>query len=364
MQTEPDNQSFYSFDKLELSALEAINEAQRLAFAPVVFHALVLLRDRGILEFLKINHHTGATIEEVSKNCNISEYGARVLLESGLGSRVCILKDGKYYLTKVGYYINSDEMTRVNMNYSLDVCYKAMIHLGKAIDHEYAAGLVELGPWRTIYEGLSILPEPAKKSWFEFDHFYSDHSFKQMLPILFKYLPKQIFDIGGNTGKFSIDCCNFDPDVQMTICDLPVQLEAAEKNLSQSPFKHRIKLQQLNVLTPPYRFTEKADAIVMSQFLDCFSPKEITDVLLYSKDGINENGRVFIIETIWDRQRFEASAFCLQQTSLYFTAVANGNSKMYGHDQFSNCIKNAGYEIEEIHDNLGISHTLYICKPI
>lgn len=163
MQTEPDNQSFYSFDKLELSALEAINEAQRLAFAPVVFHALVLLRDRGILEFLKINHHTGATIEEVSKNCNISEYGARVLLESGLGSRVCILKDGKYYLTKVGYYINSDEMTRVNMNYSLDVCYKAMIHLGKAIDHEYAAGLVELGPWRTIYEGLSILPEPAKK---------------------------------------------------------------------------------------------------------------------------------------------------------------------------------------------------------
>ena len=34
------------------------------------------------------------------------------------------------------------------------------------------------------------------------------------------------------------------------------------------------------------------------------------------------------METLWDRQRYETASYCLTQISLYFTAMANGNSKM------------------------------------
>ena len=59
------------------------------------------------------------------------------------------------------------------------------------------------------------------------------------------------------------------------------------------------------------------------------------------------------METLWDRQRFEPAAFCLTMTSLYFTAIANGNSKMYNTEDMQVCIEQAGLKIEEIYDGLG-----------
>jgi len=71
---------------------------------------------------------------------------------------------------------------------------------------------------------------------------------------------------------------------------------------------------------------------------------------------------VFILEPFWDRQRFEIAAFCLQQTSLYFTALANGNSQMYSAATFLACVEEAGFEIAEQIDNIGLSQTLLKCS--
>ena len=154
------------FENDNKSALEAITEAQRIAFAPVVFQAVRLLRDKGILQYLLDRREEGATESEVVSAVNLSAYGVKVLLESGLGAGVCLLREGKYYLSKVGVFILNDKMTRVNMDFSQDICYKAMWHLEEAIEKGTPAGLKELGPWETIYQGLSILPEPAFSSWF------------------------------------------------------------------------------------------------------------------------------------------------------------------------------------------------------
>ena len=102
----------------------------------------------------------------------------------------------------------------------------------------------------------------------------------------------------------------------------------------------------------------------MSQFLDCFSEEQIISILKRSKNALNPNGYIYILETFWDCQRFEASAFSLQQTSLYFTAMANGNSQMYDSKVFVRCMKEAGIEVVEQKDFIGVSHTLLTCKPI
>ena len=53
------------------------------------------------------------------------------------------------------------------------------------------------------------------------------------------------------------------------------------------------------------------------------------------------------LEPFWDRQKFRASAFSLQMTSLYFTAMANGNSQMYASGLFLSLLKDAGFAVEE-----------------
>jgi hypothetical protein len=72
--------------------------------------------------------------------------------------------------------------------------------------------------------------------------------------------------------------------------------------------------------------------------------------------------RIFIMETLWDRQKYETAAFCLTMTSLYFTALANGNSKMYHTEDMQQCIEQAGLEVEQIHDLLGLGHSIIVCR--
>jgi len=350
------------FENEKMTALEAISEAQRIAFGPVVFQVVRFLRDKGILKVLYDNRENGADEAEISATTGVSEYGVRVLLESGLGAGVCLLKNGRYFISKTGTFILTDKMTRVNLDFVQDVCYKAMWHLEESIEQGKPAGLKELGPWETIYQGLSILPEPALTSWFNFDHYYSDQVFGKIMPVIFMESPKQIFDIGGNTGKFSVACWEYDQDVQITICDLPVQLANAERFLAQKGCNDRIKGHAVNVLEDNLQFPGKADVIMMSQFLDCFSKEEIVHILKETKQWLNPGGSIFILETYWDRQKFEISAFCLQQTSVYFTAIANGNSKMYHSLQMKECIEAAGLTVDLEMDNLGISHTLFRCK--
>lgn len=100
----------------------------------------------------------------------------------------------------------------------------------------------------------------------------------------------------------------------------------------------------------------------MSQFLDCFNEKEITSILSRGAKIMNDESRLYIMETFWDRQKYETAAFCLTQISLYFTAIANGNSKMYHSQDMQRLVEKAGLEVEKIYDGLGEGHSIMVCK--
>jgi hypothetical protein len=102
----------------------------------------------------------------------------------------------------------------------------------------------------------------------------------------------------------------------------------------------------------------------MSQFLDCFSEEEVVSILSRAAKAMDEGTKLYIMETFWDRQKFETASYCLAQTSIYFTALANGNSKMYYSEDMFRCIREAGLEVETIHDGLGMGHSLVVCKRV
>ncbi len=125
----------------------------------------------------------------------------------------------------------------------------------------------------------------------------------------------------------------------------------------------RIRGYGMNLLDAdaPFPTDRQWDAIWMSQFLDCFGEEEIVSILSRAARTMTRDSRLYIMETLWDRQRFEPAALCLTLTSVYFTAIANGNSKMYNTDDMTRLITQAGLIIEEIHDNLGQGHSIITC---
>lgn len=352
------------FSKDSISALEAKENAQWISFGPVIFQAARILRNSGILDYIASSGQEGVTIEMIAEKVKLSVYGVRVLLESGLGMGLVLVNDKRYTLAKTGYFILNDPLTIANMDFIQDVNYKGLFDLDKSIETGKPVGLKQFGNWKTIYEALSQLPGDVQKSWFTFDHYYSDDAFPLVLPLVYDGKARNILDIGGNTGKWAIASATFSPDVHITIMDLPGQLNMARKRIEELNLHERVSFLSVNILDENAKIPPGFDAIWMSQFLDCFSEAEIVSILKRCYEALDEDGQVIIMEPFWDRQKFEISAFCLQQISLYFTALANGNSQMYSAETFLKCVALAGFEVAEQIDHIGVSQTLLKCRKI
>ncbi len=340
--------------------LDPAAAAQAIAFGPLMFQAARVLRNSGILALLG-EHPDGHEDVEVAKLTSMSVYSARILLEAGLVAGMLELEDGRYRITVVGRMIQRDRMTRINMDFVHDVCYRAGFHLEEALREGKPAGLKEFGDWATVYEGLSECSDQMRKSWFAFDHYYSDISFRRALPEVFRHEPRTLLDVGGNTGRWSLQCCKYDPNVRVTIMDLPGQLNDARAALEEAGVLDRVGFHAGNLLDPNVSMPTGFDAVWMSQFLDCFSEEQILTILQRSAKALAPGGRLHILETYWDRQPNETARYCVVGTSLYFATVANGNSKMYHSDRLVELLGRAGFRIVHDVDNLGPGHTLLTC---
>lgn len=355
------------YTKDTLSARDAQRLAEFIAWGPVVFQASRLMIKFGILDLIR-DSKSGLTKDEIVNRTNLSDYAVKCLLEASLciGTILVDVETERYSISKTGWFLLNDPATRVNIDFNHDVNYEGWFKLEESLLNGKPEGLKHFGDWTTVYEGLSQLPPHVQNSWFGFDHFYSDSSFPEALKIVFdEYHVRSLYDVGGNTGKWALQCVSYDKNVNVTILDLPQQIEMMNKNIKGKDGHARISGYGINLLDNSTKFPipkESLDAIWMSQFLDCFSMDEIVGILSRAREAMTENTRLFIMETLWDRQRFEPASFCLTMTSLYFTAIANGNSKMYNTEDMTQCINQSGLEIERIHDHLGQGHSIIVCK--
>jgi len=343
-------------------ALKAWLDAQKIALAPIIFQATRLLRDCGILAAIR-ESRAGLSVEQIAGKVDTSSYGVLVLLEAGLAADIVRCEDGRYLLTPTGLCVLTDESTRINMDVVQECCYQPAFYLEESIQRGEAMGLKRVfGDWETIYPALPDFPESARKSWLEWDHFYSDAAFPDALPLVFERKPRKLLDVGGNTGKWAIQCAQHCADVSVTILDLPGVVALAQTSIREHGLQERISTTGIDLLDASKPFPQGFDAISMSQFLVCFSEQEVLSLLKRAADAMGSDTRLYILDNFWDRQTYEIAAFCLQTFSLYFTFLANGRSRMYKASDITSLVEAAGMRVDAITDNLGICTSLMVCS--
>ena len=334
--------------KKRSSKVAALSDAQKIAFAPFTFQAVASMLDFGILEYLDKNP---AAMDELIKECNITKYTAITLLQAGFYAGIVekTEDDEKYSLTPLGECFLHDEMTIYNFNFMRDVCYLGASEMTKSFKNEKPEGLRKyFVDDSTIYPYVPTLPEKARKSWYEFDYFYSDNCFEDVIEIMFRHNPSEIFDIGGNAGKFEKISLKLHPECPVNIIDLPVNKEMAEKNVNSD----KLKFYGMDVLSDK-DFPPMSGAVFMSQFLDCFSEEQVVKILTKIKKSAAKGTKIYILEPVIDNQEFGGAAFAISHISLYFTCMANGKSKMYTEKELTSMVEQAGIKIDVIHKNVG-----------
>ncbi|HJV95431.1 MAG TPA: class I SAM-dependent methyltransferase [Albitalea sp.] len=340
------------------TAFEARFEAQKIAFGPVVFQCVRYAWKRGMLKALGEVGERGLSIDDLAATGEWTAYALKVVLETCSSAGVVRLHEGRYSLAKTGYCVLTDAITQINLDFVHDVCYRGLFDLDRSLDEQTPHGLKTLGDWPTLYQGMAELPEPAKTSWFAFDHHYSDASFPSILPDVFATAPRRLMDVGANTGRFCCAALAHDAQVELHLVDLPQQLAVADASLRAAGVRERAQLHALDMLDAQAPFPPGMDLIWMSQFLTCFSEPVIATILRRAAEALAPQGQLLIMDTFWDRQRYEIASYCLINTSPYFTAMASGNSKVYESADIVRLCQGAGLKLVTVRDGIGYCHSL------
>ena len=350
------------YKKLDISAFDAISKAQKIVNGPMLFQATFSLIEHGVLKALD-ESPKGLTLEQLKQQTDLSEYALGVLLDMGASGEIVTVSDeGVYTLSKIGFFLINDEMTKINMDFIKYICYEGADKLDASLVQRKPCGLAVFNKdWQTIYPYLDKLPGKAKEAWFNWDHLYSQTAFKDAITKLNElYKPKTIYDVGGNTGKFAIACGNQIENVKVTILDLPSQIKMAKENIHAHNLDNQIDFQAVDILNQDPNLPHDADIWWMSQFLDCFAPEHVLHILSNISKAMKDDAKVCILEPIADRQKFEASAYSINAGSLYFTCMANGYSRFFSTKMLTELVTKAGFKVENIIDGLGISNSLFI----
>lgn len=341
------------------SVIESLTNAQKLVFSPMVFQAIGSLLDFGILQSLD---ETPQAAEKLRERLNLDEYTISTLLDvAQVADIVCQDKNGEFLVTQTGKAFLYDQMTIVNFNFIRNCCYLGASELTKSFNEASPAGLkfYSNSKDKKLYSELPSMPKDFKDSWYSFDNYYSDNCFEEVYNYIMKRNPSKIFDIGGNTGKFEQICLKKSSNIEITMLDLKENIDV----VSQKEELKYCKFYPINVLDKNNSFPRFSGAVLMSQFLDCFSKEEISFILSNVVKSAKRGTYIYILEPFTDNQVFEGAKYSLVNTSLYFTCIANGNSKMYKKYEIVEIAKNVGLEICNIYENVGINdYTLLECK--
>jgi hypothetical protein len=339
---------------------EAMGEAHKIAFYPMIFQAVRCMVKFGVLPCL-CEMKGGACREELERASGLSQYAIGLMLDVALLAGIVREREGRFSPTKLGRLLVEEKSVRACMDFMHDVCYQGAFALDSSFETGKPEGLKVFGEWDTIYQGLCRLPENASKSWFNFDNHYSDLIFDDAAKIGLENKPSVVYDIGGNTAKFDIALLKAGGGIRSVIVDLPPMLEKAKAGLSAAGLADRAMFVSMDMLDPSAKLPKGADAIWMSQFLDCFSPEDIVSILKKAKGALNPGGRVFILEPFVDLQD-NGAALALTCISLYFACMANGYSKMCRQSEMEGFVKDAGLSVSRLHPGMGMfSHTLMEC---
>ena len=346
-----------------MSAMEALRRAQAISVGPFVFQAVAAMEDLGLLRILgDLGPGESITREELSRRSGFSLYGVSVLLDLAVTADIVIEnpENGGLTLSKVGIYLTSDPMTRVNLAFTRHVCYQGLEKLTDSLKTGRPEGLrVFTNDHDTIYPFLKDLPEKAREAWFGFDHFYSDRLFPKALPELFgRFHPRLIYDVGGNTGKFALAATDYDPEVKVTVIDLPEQCEKARENFQKAGRADRARVFPADILREEPALPGEADIWWLSQFLDCFSARDISGIISRIYRAAKPDAVLAVNEILGDRQKNEVASLVVDATSLYFTALANGRSRFYHARELISLIEGAGFTLFDEIDHLGMGHTV------
>ncbi len=364
-QRDIDPEDSETFANLDTPAVEGEIYRERLLTAVGGFAYFELIYSACKLDLFGYLQKKGnASRERISKDLQIPEYSARVLL-MGCSYLGLVRKEGDQYSCTALAEPYARQHPR-GMWPLLDgyhsIVYRPMHKLSESLEAGTNIGLGEIsGSGATLYERLAEHPELEKI----FHHWMhglgkaaglSNSVLEVLVPTLRGL--RHLVDYGGGDASNAINICKFYPNLKVTVFDSSSVCKLARENIKEAGMENRISLHEGNFLKDP--FVKGVDAVMFNHISNIYSQETNTRLLRKSRESLAENGVAILFNTVSSAD--EDGPAPAPVLSAYFLGLATGEGMVYTMDDYDQWVADAGFKDVEKIDLWEIHHGLVIAR--
>jgi predicted O-methyltransferase YrrM len=149
---------------------------------------------------------------------------------------------------------------------------------------------------------------------------------------------KQMLDLGGGSGAYSIAFAKAAPDLKSEIIDLAEVLPIAEEHIRKAGLADRITTHAGDMLTVPLE-AGKYDLVLLSAICHMFSPQENEQLLRRAYEALAPNGRLVISDFVLDADKTSPRFAALFSLNMLVGTRAGAS---YSEPEYTDWMKHAG----------------------
>jgi ubiquinone/menaquinone biosynthesis C-methylase UbiE len=304
------------------------------------FKSIVSAQELGLFDIL---HEAGAQpISDLARRLDVQERPAETLVTALASLGLLKVDDGRYgnsplagtYLVRGGRYYFGGWIAHLDQRN-----YPGWAHLTEAIRTNRPMG------WQSGHEAETPfdIVDPELTSQFQDGmHSLSRHSAASAAQRIDLSGARTLLDVGGGTGAWAIELASANPQLTITIYDLPPVCDLARAKIEAEGLSSRI-----STISGDFRTQELPsgyDTVLLSMILHDWTPDECLRLLNKCHRALAPGGRAIISELLVDDDKSGPADAALM--SLNMLVATQGRN--YTAAEYNAWLLEAGFEAPEL----------------
>ncbi|MCC6188935.1 MAG: methyltransferase domain-containing protein, partial [Anaerolineales bacterium] len=212
------------------------------------------------------------------------------------------------------------------------------------------------GEGQTLYEKFRFDPR-TKNIFYLYMNCYSEYAIPYVLGKVDFSAARRVLDVGGGGGSNAIALAQQNPQMEITILDLPSAQQICEDQISRRHLCDRIKFVARDIFKDG--FPNGFDHVLFFHELMIWNHDQIRTLLDKAYNALGEAGRVVIVGSVSNDS--EDGPLMAALDTVYFRSVAAGQGMIYPWKDYERLLRDVGFrEVQRISCDTWTPHGVII----
>ncbi|NGY63167.1 methyltransferase domain-containing protein [Lentzea sp. NEAU-D13] len=310
-----------------------------ILFGHAAFQYLNAASELNLFETLRDRELTS---DEIRAELGLAQRANDVLLLGCTSLGLLSKSDGRYRLSGVlAELITTDDWQRFKDTVAFEqyVVYEGQLDFTESLRANTNVGLRRVrGSGRDLYHRFAENPH-MEQVFYRYMKSWSELANRHLVAELDLSGTTKLLDCGGGDAVNAIELAAANPELHVTVFEIPASKAIAEKKIAEAGLSDRVSVLDGDMFADP--FPEGFECVLFAHQFVIWTPEENTALLRKAYDVLPEGGRVVIFNSMSNDEGDGPVMAALD--SVYFASIPSEGGMIYPWSTHEKSLRDAGF---------------------